>query len=64
MKCLIGGAIACGMTHTLVTPLDVVKCNMQVNPGKFKNLFNGFSGIMAEEGAIALFKGWQPTMIG
>lgn len=27
---MIGGAIACGGTHTMVTPLDVVKCNMQV----------------------------------
>jgi solute carrier family 25 phosphate transporter 3 len=28
--CTAGGILACGPTHTLVTPLDVVKCNMQV----------------------------------
>ena len=28
--CAIGGALSCGTTHTAVTPLDVVKCNMQV----------------------------------
>lgn len=63
-KCMVGGALACGLTHTLVTPLDVVKCNMQANPGRFKNVFNGFSGIAAEEGFAALLKGWAPTALG
>lgn len=61
---MVGGALACGLTHTLVTPLDVVKCNMQANPGRFKNVFNGFSGIAAEEGMAALLKGWAPTALG
>jgi solute carrier family 25 phosphate transporter 3 len=26
----IGGAAACGFTHAAVTPLDVIKCNIQV----------------------------------
>ena len=29
-KCFIGGALACGLTHLFITPLDVTKCNMQV----------------------------------
>ena len=29
-KCMLGGVLSCGLTHTLVVPLDVVKCNMQV----------------------------------
>ena len=29
--CAIGGALSCGTTHTAVTPLDVVKCNMQAS---------------------------------
>ena len=29
-KALIGGALACGVTHAGITPLDVTKCNMQV----------------------------------
>lgn len=52
------------MTHTLVTPLDVVKCNMQANPGRFTNVFSGFSGIAREEGMAALLKGWVPTALG
>jgi hypothetical protein len=36
-KCMLGGALACGLTHAGITPLDVAKCNMQAshfhNPG-------------------------------
>jgi hypothetical protein len=28
--CTAGGVLSCGLTHTAVTPLDLVKCNMQV----------------------------------
>ena len=29
--CTVGGILSCGLTHTAVTPLDLVKCNMQVS---------------------------------
>lgn len=29
-KCMLGGILACGVTHAGITPLDVAKCNMQV----------------------------------
>lgn len=29
--CSVGGALSCGLTHTLVTPLDLVKCRRQVS---------------------------------
>ena len=29
-KCMVGGILSCGITHTLVCPLDIVKCRMQV----------------------------------
>lgn len=63
-KCMIAGVLSCGLTHTAITPLDVVKCNMQVNPGKFNGLIPGLKLIAAEEGAAALFKGWAPTAMG
>lgn len=25
-KCMMGGVLACGLTHTAIVPLDVVKC--------------------------------------
>ena len=64
LKCLAGGALACGLTHTAVTPLDVTKCNMQVNPAKFKSLGSGMRLLMAEEGAAGIWKGWIPTCLG
>lgn len=63
-KCLVGGILACGLTHMVVTPLDVTKCMMQVDPAKYKGLVSGFKTIVAEEGAAAVFKGWFPTLLG
>ncbi|KAF0719118.1 Aste57867_1273 [Aphanomyces stellatus] len=63
-KCLVGGVISCGSTHTLMTPLDVVKCNMQVSPTKYTGLSQGLKLVMAEEGSVGLFKGWAPTALG
>ena len=34
-KCMFGGVLACGLTHALITPLDVTKCNMQVTHPPF-----------------------------
>jgi len=63
-KCMIAGVLACGLTHTLITPLDVTKCNMQVNPQKYKGLVSGLRTIIAEEGSRAVWKGWAPTLLG
>ena len=62
--CTVGGILSCGATHTAVTPLDIVKCNMQVDPARFKSIPGGFSLILKEQGAGGLFKGWAPTAIG
>eukprot|EP00250_Pteridium_aquilinum_P007990 c17589_g1_i1 orf=25-447(+) len=40
--CTFGGILSCGLTHTAVTPLDLVKCNMQINPAKYKSIGSGF----------------------
>jgi solute carrier family 25 phosphate transporter 3 len=62
--CGVGGILSCGSTHTFVVPLDLVKCRLQVDSAKYKNLFNGFRVTVAEEGARGLAKGWAPTAIG
>ncbi|KAG7671588.1 hypothetical protein KSW81_003718 [Nannochloris sp. 'desiccata'] len=62
--CTIGGILACGITHTAVTPLDVVKCNMQIDPKAFPGIGAGFSKIAAQQGVAGLFKGWVPTLFG
>lgn len=33
--CSAGGVFSCGLTHMAVTPLDLVKCNMQVRSISF-----------------------------
>ena len=33
--CAFGGVLSCGITHTAVTPLDLVKCRLQVTSDKF-----------------------------
>eukprot|EP01097_Dermamoeba_algensis_P005283 TRINITY_DN3351_c0_g1_i2.p1 TRINITY_DN3351_c0_g1~~TRINITY_DN3351_c0_g1_i2.p1 ORF type:complete len:314 (+),score=88.06 TRINITY_DN3351_c0_g1_i2:88-1029(+) len=63
-KCVLGGILACGLTHAAVTPLDVTKCNMQVNPQKYRGLVSGLKLIMAEEGSHAIWKGVTPTLLG
>ena len=40
--CGFGGVLSCGLTHTMVTPLDLVKCRLQVDKEKYKSLGNGF----------------------
>lgn len=64
LKCMFGGVLSCGLTHTAVTPLDVSKCNMQVDPKKYTGLVQAIKTISSEEGSGALIKGWLPTMIG
>ncbi|KAL5543816.1 hypothetical protein UlMin_007600 [Ulmus minor] len=60
----VGGILSCGPTHTAVTPLDVVKCNMQINPTKYKGISSGFGVLLKEQGIRGFFKGWAPTFLG
>lgn len=41
LKCKMGGLLACGLTHTSVVTLDLVKCIRQVDPTHSKNLVDG-----------------------
>lgn len=34
LLCGLGGIVSCGSTHTLITPLDLIKCRLQVFPEK------------------------------
>merc|ERR1712113_1196757 len=63
-KCMIGGAASCGITHTAVVPLDLVKCRMQVDSAKYPSIGQGFKVTLAEGGVKALARGWAPTLIG
>ena len=62
--CGVGGILSCGITHTLVVPLDLVKCRIQVDPVKYKGIIGGFKVTLADEGMRGLARGWAPTFVG
>ncbi|KAH9791653.1 mitochondrial phosphate transporter [Citrus sinensis] len=62
--CTVGGILSCGLTHTAVTPLDLVKCNMQIDPVKYKSISSGFGVLLKEQGIRGFFRGWVPTLLG
>jgi solute carrier family 25 phosphate transporter 3 len=64
LKCMVGGLFGCGLTHTAVCPLDIVKCNMQANPGKYKSMKMSYQALVAESGMSWVKLGWLPTLIG
>nr|BAX57169.1 phosphate carrier 2 [Plutella xylostella] len=62
--CFVGGTLACGLTHTLVTPLDLVKCRLQVDKARYQSIFKGARVSYCEGGFRNLVKGWAPTLVG
>lgn len=62
--CTFGGILACGTTHTAVTPLDLVKCRRQVDSTLYKGNMDGWSKIYRAEGVRGIFTGWSPTFFG
>jgi len=63
-KCMFAGSLSCGLTHTAVVPLDLVKCRMQVDSVKYPSLPKGLKVTVAEGGVKGLARGWAPTLIG
>ena len=63
-KCMKGGALGCGLTHTAIVTLDLIKCRKQVDPSIYKSLGDGIRTIRSAEGGRGLVVGWQPTLIG
>ncbi|KAG0589718.1 hypothetical protein KC19_1G042000 [Ceratodon purpureus] len=64
LMCGLGGLLCCGLTHTAVTPMDVVKCNMQIAPKKYTSIPGSFKIVVKEEGLRGLYRGWAPTFVG
>ncbi|KAI4191530.1 MAG: hypothetical protein LQ348_003509 [Seirophora lacunosa] len=62
--CTFGGLVACGVTHTAVTPLDLVKCRRQVDSKMYKGNFEAWGKIGRAEGLRGIFTGWAPTFFG
>ncbi|PBP23546.1 hypothetical protein BUE80_DR005523 [Diplocarpon rosae] len=61
----LAGAICCAVTHGGMTPVDVVKTRIQLDPVTYnKGLVGGFRQVIAKEGAGALMTGFGPTAAG
>jgi len=59
------GALCATITHGGMTPLDVIKTRIQVDPElKGQGLLSGGRKIVATEGAAALLTGFGPTAVG
>ncbi|XP_043712871.1 mitochondrial phosphate carrier protein 1, mitochondrial-like [Telopea speciosissima] len=62
--CAMGGMLSAGTTHLAITPLDVLKVNMQVNPIKYNSIYSGLNILLKEGGPSALWRGWTGKLLG
>ncbi|TPX08858.1 uncharacterized protein E0L32_009676 [Thyridium curvatum] len=61
----LAGAVCCSVTHGGLTPVDVVKTRIQLDPATYnRGLIGGFRQIIQNEGAGALLTGAGPTFAG
>ncbi|KIJ64515.1 hypothetical protein HYDPIDRAFT_28455 [Hydnomerulius pinastri MD-312] len=59
------GAVCCTLTHGAMTPIDVVKTRIQIDPAYQKlNMISGTRYVIANEGPRALLTGFGPTAVG
>jgi len=59
------GAVCCAVTHGALTPVDVVKTRIQLDPATYnRGMIGGFRQIIKSEGAGALLTGFGPTAAG
>ncbi|KAJ7810586.1 mitochondrial carrier protein [Mycena olivaceomarginata] len=63
-RAFVAGSFACGLTHAGMTPVDVAKCNMQVDPVKYRGTLSGIRTLVTEEGSRGVLKGFGPTLVG
>eukprot|EP01051_Picozoa_sp_SAG22_P006791 SAG22_NODE_457_length_10262_cov_17.627964_3_plen_146_part_00 len=64
LKGALAGGICCSITHGALTPVDVVKTRMQLQPDIYKGMVSGFGQVIKAEGAGALLTGLGPTVVG
>jgi hypothetical protein len=64
LRFYLSGAICCSSVHLVLTPIDVVKTNMQTKPEKYPNPLEALRTILKENGVTGFFNGWVPTFVG
>lgn len=63
-KFALAGAIGCGTTHGAMTPIDVIKTRIQLEPSIYKSMGQSAKLIVSKEGSGALLTGLGPTVLG
>lgn len=59
------GAVCCSVTHGALTPVDVVKTRIQLDPATYnRGMIGGFRQVIANEGLGAIWTGVGPTFAG
>lgn len=64
LRFYLSGALCASTVHLILTPIDVVKTNVQRDFKKYPDPFTAFRIVLEEEGATGFFAGWIPTFIG
>ncbi|EFN52011.1 hypothetical protein CHLNCDRAFT_27414, partial [Chlorella variabilis] len=59
------GAVAGAFTGLVTTPLDVLKTRLMLQgaSGQYKGVVDCATKIIREEGAAAMFRGWEPRVV-
>jgi len=61
----LAGALGCSITHGALTPVDVVKTRIQLEPTVYnKGMVDAFRQVIKAEGSGALLTGFGPTAAG
>lgn len=64
-KFALAGAMGCGITHGAMTPIDVIKTRIQLEPTVYNTgMIGSLKKIVSSEGAGALLTGLGPTILG
>jgi solute carrier family 25 phosphate transporter 3 len=64
LRFALSGALCSSAVHLALTPLDVVKTNLQTNPIKYPGPISAFKTLLSEVGPKGFYAGWIPTFVG
>ncbi len=60
----LSGALCASSVHLILTPIDVVKTNIQTDSEKYPGPISAFKTVLEETGPTGFFAGWIPTFVG
>ena len=64
LRFCLSGAICSSGVNLALTPLDVVKTKVQIDPQRYPTILPSFRSVWTREGPTTFFTGWLPTLSG